>query len=298
MSEIKWIKICTDIFDDEKILLIESKPEKDSIIVIWFKLLCFAGKQNNSGVFIINDKIAYTDEMLATIFRRPLDIVKSALDVFEQYGMIEIIDGTITIPNWEKHQNLDALERYREGNRQRVAKHRNKQKNIIKSCNVTGNVKDNVTVTLCNATDKKEDIDKKEDKNNTCLNSENLDESFSESCKIIKIKLSDAEEHIYSCYPRKEGKTEGLRLIRKYLKGRKLAELGTVQFNHEQLYCAVLDYQFDCEDNNTEKKYIQMFSTFMDKTVIDYIEKSEKGYKNYMRRTYGDDWINIKFEYE
>ena len=38
-SDVKWIKITTDIFDDEKILLIESLPEADSIIVIWFKLL-------------------------------------------------------------------------------------------------------------------------------------------------------------------------------------------------------------------------------------------------------------------
>ena len=39
MADIKWIKITTDIFDDEKILLIESLPEADSIIVIWFNLL-------------------------------------------------------------------------------------------------------------------------------------------------------------------------------------------------------------------------------------------------------------------
>lgn len=51
----------TDIFDDEKILLIESLPECDSIIVIWFKLLCFAGKTNNSGVFLMGDSIPYTD---------------------------------------------------------------------------------------------------------------------------------------------------------------------------------------------------------------------------------------------
>ena len=70
MADIKWIKITTDIFDDEKILLIESLPDADSIIVIWFKLLCLAGKQNNSGVFLLNDKIPYTDKMLATIFRR------------------------------------------------------------------------------------------------------------------------------------------------------------------------------------------------------------------------------------
>ena len=51
MADVKWIKILTDIFDDEKILLIETLPEDDSIIVIWFKILCLAGKQNNSGSF-------------------------------------------------------------------------------------------------------------------------------------------------------------------------------------------------------------------------------------------------------
>ena len=50
-TDVKWIKIVTNIFDDEKILLIESMPEADSIIVIWFKLLCMAGKQNNKGIF-------------------------------------------------------------------------------------------------------------------------------------------------------------------------------------------------------------------------------------------------------
>ena len=70
MSDVKWIKITTDIFNDEKMLLIETLPEADSMIVIWFKLLCLAGKENNSGVFLMNDKIAYTDKMLATIFRR------------------------------------------------------------------------------------------------------------------------------------------------------------------------------------------------------------------------------------
>lgn len=33
MSNVKWIKITVNIFDDEKILLIESLPDADSIIV-------------------------------------------------------------------------------------------------------------------------------------------------------------------------------------------------------------------------------------------------------------------------
>ena len=128
MADVKWIKITTDIFDDEKILLIESLPEADSIIVIWFKLLCLAGKQNNSGVFLMGDKIAYTDKMLATIFRRKEATVQLALQTFEQFGMVEIIDGVITIPNWEKHQTLDAYEQKKERDRIYQAERRKKQK--------------------------------------------------------------------------------------------------------------------------------------------------------------------------
>ena len=105
-AEVKWIKIVTDIFDDEKILFIEQLPEADSIIVIWFKLLTLAGKINNGGVMLFRDNIPYTDEMLATIFRRPINTVRLALKTFEKFGMVEIINNAITIPNWSKHQSL------------------------------------------------------------------------------------------------------------------------------------------------------------------------------------------------
>ena len=91
MAEVKWIKIVTDVFDDEKTLMIETLPEADSLIVIWFKLLCLAGKQNNSGVFLMG-RMPYTDEMFATVFRRPINTVRLALRTFEDFGMIEIIN--------------------------------------------------------------------------------------------------------------------------------------------------------------------------------------------------------------
>lgn len=128
MADVKWIKITTDIFDDEKILLIESLPEADSIIVVWFKLLCLAGKQNNSGVFMMGNHIPYTDKMLSTIFRRKESTVQMALQTFESFGMIEIIDGVITIPNWGKHQNLEQLEERRKYQREYQKEYRKKQK--------------------------------------------------------------------------------------------------------------------------------------------------------------------------
>lgn len=161
MADVKWIKITTDIFDDEKILLIESLPDSYAIITVWFKLLCLAGKQNNNGVFMMG-RIAYTDKMLATIFRMKESTVTMALQTFEQFGMVEIVDGVITIPNWEKHQNLDKMQQAREQTRLRVAKHREKQKQLA-SCNAPCNA--DVTPT---DKDLDKDIDLDKDKSLYC----------------------------------------------------------------------------------------------------------------------------------
>lgn len=156
MAEVKWIKIATDIFDDEKILLIEGLPDAYAIITVWFKLLCLAGKKNNGGVFLMNDKIPYTDKMLATIFRMNESTVKLALNAFEQFKMIEIVEGIITIPNWNKHQTLDAYERKKERDRLYQEERRAKQRALIeKSSNKSSERTSDVAVS---------DIDKEEDK--------------------------------------------------------------------------------------------------------------------------------------
>ena len=176
MSEIKWIKITTDIFDDEKICLIDALPDHDAILVIWFKILALAGKHNRNGLLMMSDKVHYTDEMLATIFRRPLNTVRMALGIFEQFGMVEIIDGIIALPNWEKHQNIDGMEKIKTQTRNRVARYREKQKNLA-----LGNVTCNVTVTESNATeeDRDKELDKDKNKNiTTTSSSENILELF------------------------------------------------------------------------------------------------------------------------
>ena len=160
MADVKWIKITTDIFDDEKILLIESMPSADSIITIWFKLLALAGKQNNNGVFMMSNKLPYTDEMLATIFRRDLNTVRLALTTFERFGMIEVIDDVITIPNWNKHQTLDAYERKKERDRIYQQERRCRQKQLI-----TEKSSDKSSDVVVSEEDKEEDIDKEKKEN-------------------------------------------------------------------------------------------------------------------------------------
>ena len=164
MADVKWIKITTDIFDDEKILLIESLPDAYSIIVVWFKLLCLAGKQNNSGVFIMSNKIAYTDKMLATIFRMKETTVQLALRTFEEFGMVEIVDGVITIPNWGKHQNLDQLESKKEYMRNYMKEYREKQKLLTGKTDCKTNSKSNVSEADIEE-DKEGDIEREKEDN-------------------------------------------------------------------------------------------------------------------------------------
>ena len=164
-SDVKWIKITTDIFDDEKILMIESMPSADSIIVIWFKLLTFAGKQNNDGVFLMSNRIAYTDEMLASIFRRDVNTIRLALKAFEQFGMIEIVDNVITIPNWNKHQTLDAYEKKKERDRLYQAERRASQRALVqKSSDKSSDTKAIASSDIVISEEEKEEDKEKEEK--------------------------------------------------------------------------------------------------------------------------------------
>ena len=204
MAEIKWIKIKTDIFDDEKIKIIDKYPARDEIIVIWFKLLSLAGKVNQNGFLFMSSKIAYTTEMLSAVFNREENSIKMALNVFTKFGMIEIEDNEIIkIANWEKHQNIEGMDKVREMNRLRVEKHREKQRNQLpepevkdEKCNVTCNV----TETHGNALDIDIDIDidielDKEKEKEICKNSiEIVLQTWNDLCltQIRSIKKNSA----------------------------------------------------------------------------------------------------------
>lgn len=128
MADVKWIKLMTDVFDNRKIRQIEAMPDGDTIIVIWFKLLTLAAETNDSGLVYFTQDLPYTDQLLSTQFNRNLTTVQLALTTFERFGMIEVVDEVIKVSNWERYQNIEGLERMREQNRLRVAKHREKKK--------------------------------------------------------------------------------------------------------------------------------------------------------------------------
>ncbi len=153
MAEISWIKLKTEMFSDEKIRLIESLPEADTILIIWIKLLVQAGKTNANGYIFLNENVPFTAEMLATLFNRPLTVIRLALKTLSDFGMISIDEkGKIFIEGWTKHQNIEGLERIREKNRLRVAKFRENQR-LLREKEKSKNRKDKEGNVTCNVTD-------------------------------------------------------------------------------------------------------------------------------------------------
>ena len=172
MADINWIKLRVDMFDDEKIKIIQSMPEGDAILVIWIRIIALAGKCNAKGLVLIEDEFPYSDEMLATIFNKPLATVRLALGTFEKFRMIERTEKGIYISNFEKHQNTEGMEKIREQARIRKQREREKKRALLEAGNAPAlpenssenpetlpeNVTDNVTshvtsrVTECEVT--------------------------------------------------------------------------------------------------------------------------------------------------
>lgn len=150
MSEVKWIKIVTDIFDDEKMYAIETLQDGMTIEVVWFKLLCLAGKCNENGFLTINNKFPYTDEMLAKIFRLDLGIVKRALETFQSLEMIEVVDNTYMVSNWLKYQSGDGLEKLKQQRRDASKRWREKQKQLEVQTkrDITRDMSDDITPSI------------------------------------------------------------------------------------------------------------------------------------------------------
>lgn len=151
MADVKWIKIVTDIFDDEKILLIEALPNGSEYVLIWFKLLCLAGKLNSGGALIVGDGIALDAQALATLLHRRDELVRKALETFRVFGMITKDGDVLKITNWEKHQSSEKMDEIREYNRQ--AQQRRRARVNDKSMTESANVND------CQGTEEEEEID-------------------------------------------------------------------------------------------------------------------------------------------
>lgn len=219
MSDVKWIKLSVNMFNDEKIKLIRTMPEGEKIIVTWIQLLCLAGKTNDHGGIYMGQNIYYTDEMLATLCDQPINIMRIALKTLEQFGMIEWNgNGLIQITNWEKHQSTDKMARMKEQTRIRQQKYyyRNKLRELGLNVDTEGFTDD-----LDELKDMLEELEKPHVRltlaNDTEVRSKKL-EVRSKNIDQSSAKLTEDFEKLWGLYPNKQGKKKAFDSYRKAIK--------------------------------------------------------------------------------
>lgn len=96
MSENKkyyWLKLKETFFDSEEMKILESM-ENGTIYQNLYLKICLISLKSN-GALLFKDMIPYNLEMIATITRINIDIVRAGLQVFEKLKLITITDNEV-----------------------------------------------------------------------------------------------------------------------------------------------------------------------------------------------------------
>jgi len=158
-DNVQWIKFKVGTFDGNSFKRIKRAridgvvDFRDKLTAVWFELLDLGGKVNNSG-YLTSEEIAFISyDDIAIALDRTTKEVEMCINWFIDNKMMEIIDNVYLISNWNKYQNIDALEKIRIQNAERQQRFRDKQKITLiemKQNDEIDKKDDNVTVTLRN----------------------------------------------------------------------------------------------------------------------------------------------------
>lgn len=85
-----WLKLKDDFFKRHDIKIIESMDNGKEYVLFYLKLL--VESISHEGRLRFSDTIPYSEKMLATITDTNIDIVRSALKVFKELNLIDVLD--------------------------------------------------------------------------------------------------------------------------------------------------------------------------------------------------------------
>lgn len=196
-----WFKVSADVFDSDKIKILRADTKiGDSLALMWFFLLALARKKNDGGYVYATEGVAYTPKTLAAVGGFKPKIAETALEVFQQYNMIDIEEnGYIYIVGWSEYQNAEELSKLKERERckeaMRAKRQREKQS---KTCN---NDVTNTDVTKCyeDVTCNKSVTSQDVTRNNDVTNTDVTDKNKSKNKKENKSK-SNNNNFSSGCY--------------------------------------------------------------------------------------------------
>ncbi len=137
MGKYYWLKLYKDFFKRHDIRIIEGMPNGKDYILFYLKLL--VESVSHEGNLRFSDSVPYDEKMLSTLTDTNIDVVRSAVKIFSELNMMEVLDdGTIYMTEVEKMIGAESDAHVREQTRLRVAKYRERQK-ALRNATVTLN---------------------------------------------------------------------------------------------------------------------------------------------------------------
>jgi predicted phage replisome organizer len=87
-----WLKLDRNFFKRHDIKIVESMPNGKDYVLFYLKLLLES--IDHEGKLRFNETIPYDDKMLSVVTDTNIDIVRSAVKVFEQLGLMNLYDDS------------------------------------------------------------------------------------------------------------------------------------------------------------------------------------------------------------
>ena len=147
MYNLQWLKLELKIFSNRKIQILLREPDGDTYFRVWIQLLIIAVECNKNGKLVIGGNKPITIENFSKIMGKSKKKIEKIIKKLLELNMIVIEEGAYKIKNWDKYQSIEPYEKYKEQNRIRQQKYREKLK--------SENEKSNATITLGNAQEDK-----------------------------------------------------------------------------------------------------------------------------------------------
>lgn len=119
-----WLKLKRDFFKRHDIKIIEAMPNGKDYILFYLKLLCES--VDHEGNLRFSEEIPYDEQMLSVITNTNIDVVRSAIKIFSQLQMMELLDDGTYYMN-EVNKMMGSAVDNDNANRQRRFRERQKE---------------------------------------------------------------------------------------------------------------------------------------------------------------------------
>ena len=137
MYSLQWLKLELKIFSNRKIQILLREPDGDTYFRVWIQLLIIAVECNRNGKLVIGNNKPMTIENFSKIMGKSKKKIEKIIKKFLELNMLIVEDGAYKIKNWDKYQSVETYEKYKEQNRIRQQKYREKLKSEKEESNVT-----------------------------------------------------------------------------------------------------------------------------------------------------------------